>query len=538
MLTRRRVFASLATVSVAAAAGCASSSVPSSSWFEQNPAPSSSGSGPSEGSAALAVAPAEQGPRVSVYADVSVIGGARHVRANFHLDDDAYVVVGHIDADGILRIEFPTTPEDNGFARGRASYSTAQFFAGFTDEYRARFTTDYGLLSNTARNDSYDGGLGYVFVIASWQPMRFDKFSSNGTWDSYEVSNADYRRDPRPAVYELASLLAGTNPDAYTVAFARVFTTQSSYAMGSGFGDAYGARVCSGFGYGFGFGFTSGPFGFSAFNPLLTYGYGQSFYYHGSLYQYSLADDCYFRSTSYYRYAFGYGTPYGYGYNYPYGYGQNPPPPTGGGRFIGIDRIRRSPVSPQAAPMHLAPGGTTDVGATNATQMTLAPEPASPQYRTRGLVAHQDPAGGEIIAPRSLQTDRRARDAGANSGATLPMVFRGSDNGTRAQSRDDGANRRSPTPRTETPTANMPRVIESPRAESPRSAPPPQPRVEAPRAVPQPRVEAPRAEPRMAPAPAPRVESPRSEPARSEPAPRSAPASSSSSSSGRPPGRD
>jgi hypothetical protein len=533
MLTRRRVFASLATVSVAAAAGCASSGVPSSSWFDQSRASPSGTNESAEGSAvALSGAPAEQGPRVSIYADVSAIGGARHVRATFHLDDDAYVVVGHIDADGVLRIEFPTSPQDNGFARGRASYSTAEFFAGFGDEYRARFTTDYNLMSTAARNDSYDGGLGYVFVIASWQPMRFDQFSSNGTWDSYEVSNADYRRDPRPAVYELASLLAGTNPDAYTVKFARVFNTQSTY--GDAFSsNAYGARLCSGLQYGFNFGFQSDPFGLSMFNPLQTYGYGQSFYYRGSLYEYSAGDDCYFRNPmSFFRYAY---SPFGYGgYNYPYGYGygygQNPggqtPPPTGGGRFVGINQIRRSPVSPQTTPMQVAPGGATDVGATNTTHMTLAPETTSPQYRTRGLVAHEDPAGGEIIAPRSVGNDRRARDAGSNNGSTMPMVFRGSDNGSRSQSRDDGNVRRAPTARTETPSTYTPRVVESPRTEAPRAAP-------------QPRVEAPRSEPvRMAPSPPPaRVESPRSEPARSEPAARSAPPASSSS-SGKPPGKN
>ena len=279
MLTRRRVFASLATVSVASAA-CVSSGVPSSSWFDQNRASPSSSTAETEGSGALSSAPAQQGPRVSVYAEVSVFGQARHVRANFHLDDDAYVVVGHVDADGILRIEFPTSPGDNGFVRGRASYSTAPFFAGFTDEYRARFYTGANLASTSARTDSYDGGLGYVFVIASWQPMRFDRFSSNGSWDSYEVSSDDYLRDPRPAIYELASLLAGTNPDAYTVQFARVYRTQSTYAYGLG-SNAFGTELCSGFDYGFSFGFPSSPFGFSAFNPLFMYGYGQSFYYHG-----------------------------------------------------------------------------------------------------------------------------------------------------------------------------------------------------------------------------------------------------------------
>jgi hypothetical protein len=526
MMSRRRVFASIASVSLATTACVASSGASSSSWFAQTQATGSIGaSGGTESAAAVTEGGGnalQQGPRVSLYAEVATYGGSRRVRANFHLEDDAYVLVGHIDADGILRIEFPDNPLDGGFVRGHASYSTAEFFAGFTNEYRARFNTGYSL-SGASRTDSYDGGLGYVFAIASWQPMHFDRFSTKGVWDSFEVSDADYLRDPRPAVYELAALLAGQNPEAYTVQFARLYDTRSVYTGGQSFYGDYGAQLCSQFGDGFSFGFAPSPFGFGLGNPLFTYGYGQSFYYRGTYYAYSAAGDCYFRSGGY--------RPFGYGY---YGWTvaqtpvQPPQPGTGAGRFVALGKMR-SPVSPQVTPMQIAPGGATDAGATNASQMKLAPD--APQYRTRGLVAHQDPAGGEILSPRSLGNDRRARDAATDRPGIQGMVIRGgsSDDGVvRGQNRDDASARRAPTPRTESPAASTPRA-ESPRADAPRAVP--QARTESPR------VEAPRIE-RSAPPPPARVESPRVESPRSEPARTPPPASSSSSSSGKPPGKN
>jgi len=486
-----------------------------------------------------------------VYAEVENAAGSRLVRANFHLDDDAYVLVGHVDADGVLRIEFPEAPEDNGFARGQASYQTAQFFAGFAGEYRARFATGLYRQNGASANDSYDGGLGYVFVIASWQPMHFEKFSTGGRWDSFEVSDANYAKDPRPAIYELASLLAGANPSTYTVRFAKVFDTRTQYgASGGYFSDAFGTQMCNGFGYGYSFGFASSPFGFSAFNPVQIYGYGQSFWWRGSQYIYSQANDCYYQRNAYFP--FGY-RPYGYGWSV----AQTPPPPAGPGvgRFIGVGQIRRPPLTPQPIPMRVGPGGAMDVGANNATKMTLAPTPdnTSPQYRTRGLVSHQDPAGGEVLAPRSVGVDRRARDAGDG---VQGLVIRGSGNDSRSQAdagNDGASGRRAPNRGAEAPTSNSPRVS-SPSNDAPRAAP--QSRVESPRSdaprlgpmgadidvrqhvsAPPPRVESPRVEsPRAASPPPARVEAPRS-----EPAPRSAPASApatSSSSTGKPPGKN
>lgn len=217
-----------------------------------------------------------QGPRGWIYADAGSESGARRVRASFHLDDDAYVVVGHVDADGVLRIVFPTNPGDDGFVKGDKSYMTDQFFAGFNDQYRYRAQEVSLTRGLTPQMDSYDGGLGYVFMVASWRPMRFDQFSSGGIWNRYELSDDEYLKDPRPAIQELASVLTGDNREAYTVQYARYYSTISS--VGS-LGERFDSGYCSGFNS---LGYASMPFGYTgmlaSYNSLynsLGLGYGQ-----------------------------------------------------------------------------------------------------------------------------------------------------------------------------------------------------------------------------------------------------------------------
>ena len=147
-----------ATISVLlAAGGCATSTgTTSSSRFGVSPSVQAASRtlGGAERDSVLAQAVADrEGPRVSIYAEFANAAASRRVRANFHVDDDAYVVVGHLDADGILRIVFPTEPGDDGFVRGQHTYHTAEFFAGFTDQYRYRARSG-GFFRNT--QSSYD----------------------------------------------------------------------------------------------------------------------------------------------------------------------------------------------------------------------------------------------------------------------------------------------------------------------------------------------------------------------------------------------
>jgi len=238
----------------------------------------------------------EVGPRVTVRADFDYAGGSRQVQATFHMYDDAYVVVGHLDAAGRLKIVFPSEPGDDGFVRGDKVYHVPAFFAGFVDEYALRHSDfQYRYHSAASRRDSYDAGLGYVFVIASWRPMRLDRITDGNHWETYNVSDISYMSDPRDAVEELGSVIAGDNSEAYTIEYAQYMTTNYGTYSFADFDRGNGS--CLGYGYGLAF----QPFSyFSPFGTVPTLGFG------------------YAPASCGYAYS-GYGYPYGYGYAYGYG---------------------------------------------------------------------------------------------------------------------------------------------------------------------------------------------------------------------------
>lgn len=230
------------------------------------------------------------GPRVRVTANFENDAGSRRVEAYVHADDDAYVLVGHIDATGRLRIVYPARPTDDGFVRGGHVYRVPSFFGGFVDEYRYRRATDYTRLSMVrSRTDSYDAGTGYVFVIASWRPMQLERVTDGNRWSSYELSSEEYLTDPREAVDELAQVVAGDSREAYTVEYAHyVSTNYGMYSANSfdrcsfaGFG-SFGYRTSGLYysPYDGGFGFGMSPwYGFNSFFGLPTFGIFSPFSY-------------------------------------------------------------------------------------------------------------------------------------------------------------------------------------------------------------------------------------------------------------------
>jgi hypothetical protein len=499
-MSRRRVFAFTAGVLLSAGACVSSQGL---GTLLDNGVPDESSSRAltrSERDSVIGQAIADQaGPRISIYAELTNADyvGARRVRAHFTLDDDAYLVIGQIDADGVVRIVFPNGPADDGFVRGHRSYQTAEFFAGFTDNFRYRYTTMFrrGLRSP----DAYDGAVGYVFAIASWRPMRFDQISTGGAWDDFELTDADYLRDPRPAVYELASVLAGANREAYTVKFARYSDTRTPYT-GNYRSSAFGYGYCAGFAP---IGFATTPFDIR----YIAYGffpYGESFVFRGTPYLYSAAGDCYYTLPGGYR----------YGYRIAQGPPNQPQTPVVARRFD-LEH-RRSPITPQPPPAHRMPanGTANDAGSSGIAQ-------TSPLYRERGLLSAEDPGATPRRREPALQsglhlenerpsiqemTSRRAHETGGvtrgelsrDDGFThaisrpVPSEQRPRLDSPGGESRAGSYNRPQPADRgSYTPRAESPRV-ESPHAESPRVQ---APRSEAPRSVPAPRVESPRSSP-------------------------------------------
>jgi hypothetical protein len=473
-----------------------------------------------------------EGPGASIRAEIETVNGSRRARALFHLDDDAYVMIGHIDPEGIVRIVFPSDPVDDGFVKGQRSYQTGQFFAGFNAQFRNRYSTTGMFRTSSAAQDSYDGGVGYVFMIASWRPMRFDAFRDGARWDTYELASDDYIRDPRPAIQELASLLVADVREAYTLKFARYFDTQSLYAGGFGGGgyDALGLEYCAGYEPA---GFAS-PFFFSGFNPFGSiYSYGSSFTRRGTSYYYDAGSDCYRTSNPYGGYGYGFGG---------YQIAQNVPAPS---RPRTFDIEKLGPHIPKVTVGHTFPVP----GEVKPSVPEQGPH-TSPTYRQRGLITPEEPATGPARRGPQIQaatppnersrptleqmTERRAQQGNeqSNIGRTRAIAGDGrtyEPSGSspvtrgRVQAGNDGTSpevqRAYPRPETSNPRTEPVRSEPTPRMQAPeRSAPPP--RSEPPAA----RFEPPAAR-----------SAPPSSPPPSAPPPSSPPASSSSGTPVKPP---
>ena len=462
----------------------------------------------------------EVGPRVTVSADFDYAAGSRHVEARFHLYDDAYVIVGHLDAAGRLRVVFPSDPGDDGFVRGGKIYHVPPFFAGFADEYSWRYS-EYRLhpTSMASRRDSYDAGLGYVFVIASWRPMRLDRVTNGRNWQTYDIADINYMYDPREAIEEFADLLAGDNREAYTIEYAHYSTTNYGMYSFTDF-DAVNSGCYNNFGFR---GFPS--LSFSPFGFFPSYGFG-------------------FGSTGCGSRGYAYGWPYGYAYG---GYPGSMPV------FTGPPIVRpRLPAPPIGAPVFHQPRiggvavhrpeGAGDTPATPTAAITaintghgyhrpglVVEDVADPrgQGRTRETSAQigaasrrptiQDMVGGRRIDEGARATggrDSGIRDNGGWAARQPTWTNHGSastrprDEGTTVRRNDGG--RSAGNGSRGSPSYSAPRTTSSPRSE---------PRGEATRS-------APRAEPRSEPSHA--------APARVEPAARPSPPPQSSPSQKKP----
>ena len=237
----------------------------------------------------------DNGPRVRVRAEYASYADSRRIRAYFTTEDDAYVVVAHLDAAGRVRVLFPESPRDDGFVSGGKSYHTLEHFAGFESEYQwYRAYSPARTTFSPARYDSYDFGTGYVFIIASWRPMRLDRIASGDRFASFELMDENFyspNYDPRPAIEELADILAGDNREAYTVQFAKYFTTNP---FGGGYSSFASRSTCAGYsqyGYGpygwMGFGWSSfgwnaigwAPYSSFGLSPYTSYGCRGGQYY-------------------------------------------------------------------------------------------------------------------------------------------------------------------------------------------------------------------------------------------------------------------
>jgi hypothetical protein len=334
-----------------------------------------------------------EGPRVTIRAEVVNVANSRRLRGAFHLEDDAYVLVGHVDADGVVRIVFPRDPKDDGFVKGGRGYETAEFFAGFEDAYRFRYAT-YGRFTGFQPN-SYDASGGYLFIVASWRPMRFDQLTTNGAWDSFETTDSRYA-DPRPAIQELAALVAGENREQYTLEFARYYSTMNYTPLASSY-NGFGLASCSGF----------GSMGWS---PLVSWNMammlpafytmtsGDRFYYRGEPYVYDSLLDCAYRVP--FNAGFGFFTALGGPFGPPRGTPSTPTTPRT--HVMSIADSPRNPIEPRRPTVgRYAPSAPATPSDGNTETSGGLPVQVSAHYRDRGLFTPSDPRDEPARGPRA-----------------------------------------------------------------------------------------------------------------------------------------
>ena len=238
----------------------------------------------------------------------------RVIDATFTVDHDAYVVVGHEGADGRIRIMYPASPTDSGFVRAGERVQTPGLEVS-EDVPINGYTRQISMRRNIpAVTASYDGiGVGYVFLIASAEPMHRQNIVDGDDWAW--LSGHDYftTDDPRLAIRDLADQLGlpQTGPmDEPTelLTFADEYGTVASGVPASGgFGyssqNAYGSLDCIQAGY------TAFPAAFYGLGLLpLQGGYGLSAYRYNALspsYLYNDGLGCNGGYYGYSRYAFG-----------------------------------------------------------------------------------------------------------------------------------------------------------------------------------------------------------------------------------------
>ena len=193
---------------------------------------------------ATAPTPAE-GPKAMINA--TYYGGMlnRQAEAVFKVEENSYVMVGHLGGDGRLTVLYPEDARETGRVQAGKWFRTSHVAAYYDAAPQLYSFATATYRSFGAQLDSYDGrGYGFIFIIASKRPLQFDRVSEFGLWNDMSVSNYRVSADPRIYVNSIAALLAGNH--AYTLKFAR---STSTFAVTSYSDQLFDCAYLSAFGF-------------------------------------------------------------------------------------------------------------------------------------------------------------------------------------------------------------------------------------------------------------------------------------------------
>ncbi len=159
--------------------------------------------------------PAE--PPVRITLDHRTYERGDRARLTVRVSDDGYLVVFHLDPDGVLRVVFPLDPGDDNFLRGGQSYE----LRGRGD--REAFTVQAS------------SGTGTVYAAWSRSPFRFDDFVRGDHWDYRAIGDSALPRDPEAGLTAIVERMSTGHFDydvvRYEVESHVAYTAPATYAV-------------------------------------------------------------------------------------------------------------------------------------------------------------------------------------------------------------------------------------------------------------------------------------------------------------------
>lgn len=160
---------------------------------------------PSDSSAAFSAGTSDQGPipGIEIWSTQEIFRGGDPLRLWVRTTEDAYIAVLHIDPDGMVHILFPHFPWETNSVRANQQTEIVDPASGPT--------------AHALRASDYPG-MGYLFALASAQPLDFTSFAQGDYW-SYQ-SIGDHGRvttDPYVAFMTVLERMAAGQPGYYDV---------------------------------------------------------------------------------------------------------------------------------------------------------------------------------------------------------------------------------------------------------------------------------------------------------------------------------
>ncbi|MCY7380085.1 MAG: hypothetical protein LH467_12215 [Gemmatimonadaceae bacterium] len=183
-------------------------------------------------------------PRIRLVIPSATLATSQYVNAAFHLSADAYVLVVAVDQDRRVRVLYPESPEQSGFAAQRTVHRLPSFFAGFG---LARPASRFDEINATQRISPIVG-VGVMLAVASDRPLQLDRvLDEAGEWDEQSLQRLVYDQSLAGAAHALGGAMVLTGQD---------YNVDYSTFGGSRVLNGYGTLASRGFnacGYGYGF---------------------------------------------------------------------------------------------------------------------------------------------------------------------------------------------------------------------------------------------------------------------------------------------